>query len=79
MSHPPKYIVKKADGTPLPEDEPYFVLRAQDQFGVFALRMYTDVIRMSGYFNKRDVTELLEHLQEHIVEFEAWPVKKWPD
>ena len=48
-NHPPKYKVTHADGSPLPEGEPYFVLRAQDQATYNTLLFYRGTLLANGY------------------------------
>ncbi len=69
-----KYQVLKANGDRLPEGEPFMVFRAQDKYAQWALREYRFQLMSHGYSK-----EALEHMDEHIREFQAWPHQKEPD
>lgn len=77
MAHPPKYLfpggITKADGTPLPPDEPVFLLRAQDELARRALEFYWEQLRAE------DLWDAADSVYDHLGEFERWPVKKLPD
>ncbi len=72
--HTPKYRVTLWDGTPLPEGEPYFVLRGQDVFAADVVQEYWLCLRNAGYSK-----EALAKVEEHMDEMRAWPTKKRPD
>ncbi len=72
--HVNKFQVAKSNGDELPAREPYFVLRGQDSLAPVALRAYLTALTQSGIEG-----EPIDHMQEHILEFMAWPVKKLPD
>ncbi len=56
------------------EDEPVFVLRAQDELAPALLRLWSELALMHGLPIEKadDVLELAD-------EMEHWPVRKWPD
>lgn len=61
-------------GTPLPEDEPIFVLRAQDKFAPRALHSYAMGLTQEGH------NQQAQAAVEHLAEFDAWSGnKKVPD
>ncbi len=69
-----KVSVLKEDGTFIPEDEPVFVLRAQDILAPIAVRFYADLVEgATGNWKKT----------EEIIEFADsmtnWPTRKLPD
>jgi len=72
----PKYIlsIAKLDGTPLPNDEPLFILRGQDKLAGETVRFYAGLCLIHG----RDRQEILPIL-EHANALEEWPIKKLPD
>ncbi len=67
-------LVKTSNGEMIPEGEPYLALRGQDQLAPVALRAYLTAMTQSGFEG-----EAIDHMQEHILEFMAWPIKKLPD
>lgn len=69
-----KYIVTRRDGTPIPEGEPVFVLRAQDKLARDTITHYMELV---GRYQCDP--ELLPNLRAHLEAVDAWPVKKWPD
>lgn len=58
----------------IPEDEPVFLLRAQDKHAAEALRWYADDVEVHGGDAK-----LVEAVRRHADLMDAWPVKKAPD
>lgn len=40
-----KVVVEKEDGTKIPDDEPVFVLRAQDILAPIAVRFYAELVQ----------------------------------
>ncbi len=68
-----KYIVTRRDGTPIPDDEPVFVIRAQDKLSHEAIAAY---IELACRYER---TDLVPSLREHLAAVDEWPVKKWPD
>ena len=71
-----RYIVTRADGRPVPEDEPCFVIRAQD---AFALRAVQEYINLTLDVVSEDVTgELLAH-RERIRKWQQDNPVKIPD
>lgn len=69
-----KYIVTRRDGTPIPEEEPVFVIRAQDKLAHEAITFYMELVGRYGCD-----PELIPNLAAHLKEVDAWPTKKWPD
>lgn len=69
-----KVIVKKRDGTTIPEDEPVFVLRAQDILAPVAVRMYAFLVQMAtgNSGQAREIEEFADSMM-------AWPNRKLPD
>lgn len=58
----------------IPDDEPVFLLRAQDQLASQHLRDYADHAEMRGAS-----PELVKMVRDHADKFDAWPTKKLPD
>jgi len=58
----------------IPEDEPVFLLRAQDVAAPFAVRSWAQRVDQLGGDRK-----LVNAALEFANEMEAWPVKKIPD
>jgi hypothetical protein len=63
-------LEKKPDA---PEDEPCFVLRAQDELAADAVRAYADSVEDEIGKDQADV------IRKRADEMEAWPTKKLPD
>lgn len=61
-----KYIVSRTDGTPIPEDEPCFVVRAKDVFAVAVLRYYRDLTEDAA------PQELTDDMDRHIDLMNEW-------
>ena len=57
-----------------PENEPIFLLRAQDEFASAAVCFYAETLRKAGY-DPAVVTEILDFASM----MEEWPTKKRPD
>lgn len=57
----------------IPEDEPVFLLRGQDQLAVHALEFYEFLASQAG---AEDVAKLC---RQHVELMRNWPVKKVPD
>ena len=71
MAKDTKYNIVDVEG--IPEDEPIFVLRAQDVFAVATIRFYQELRDSSG-----DIGGV--HDLDHTVgEFMSWKPKKIPD
>lgn len=77
MNHGPKYIITitKADGTPIPHNEPLFILRAQDKLAVRTVQYYAKLLAQQVGENNEE----LKHILGHAAEMDAWPIKKLPD
>jgi hypothetical protein len=56
-----KYQVARTDGTPIPADEPVFVVRAQDRFATDVLRHYRKMVL--GVVDDGMIAELDRHLR----------------
>jgi len=66
-------IVKRSDGTPIPEDEPIFIFRAKDRKALAALVGYSLVLdhpdqRASVQKSINDFREFLERNPESVKE-----------
>ncbi len=68
-----KYGKIRTEKGSIPEDEPIFLLRAQDIFAGFIVRMYSELRRSAGDEKAAEQCEGLARVME------AWPVKKKPD
>ena len=87
MNHQPKYRVTKANGDPLPEGEPFFVLRGQDALAPSVLAFYIHKLEEAGTRLPQDerpaeawrLLARADSAREHLTEFEEWPNKKLPD
>ena len=58
---------------PLPEGEPFFVLRGQDALAPSVLAFYIHKLEEAGLYVRAEDT------LPHLTEFEEWPNKKLPD
>ena len=76
MDHKPKYLVIRADGTPLPEGMPFFVLLGQDICADDAMRGYWYACIARGFKN---TSPFMTRLGQHIKEMHDWRPKKRPD
>ncbi len=56
------------------DDEPIFVLRAQDKFAPIIIRLWADLVQQYGISEER-YNEALEVIEE----MESWPTRKYPD
>lgn len=56
----------------VPQDEPVFILRAQDAHAIYVIEEYK---RLAASHN----TEMAHSLQLTLDRFRAWPVRKLPD
>lgn len=74
----PKYIVMRSDGKPIPEDEPVFVIRAQDMLAVPAIRAYATMAEDACI-----PWSFIDDINQHLHRVKEWQnnnVKvKWPD
>lgn len=60
----------------IPEDEPVFLLRAQDEFAPIAVKMWAELVLASGN------SDLAEKAFDHANEMELWQIEvgcKRPD
>jgi hypothetical protein len=62
----PKYRVVRTDGTPIPEGEPVFVIRAQDAFALTTLRHYITATNGVVSF------QMSQALEEHFIRILKW-------
>lgn len=62
-----KYIVTRSDGTPIPEDEPCFIIRAQDQQALDTIRHYRREASRQG-----QPPAFLGQVDDHIDRIKAW-------
>ena len=73
MGYDKKYGKIITENGSIPQDEPVFLLRAQDVFSAFVVRMYAALRRSAG---DTDVANEIENTARVMT---AWPVKKKPD
>jgi len=57
----------------IPEDEPVFLLRAQDKLAWHVVKIYAFCAELLGQH------ELADLVREHARRMKEWPVKKVPD
>lgn len=57
----------------IPDDEPVFLLRAQDQLACFAVKYYAEMCKHN------QAPEIAAKAMAHAERMAAWPVKKIPD
>lgn len=62
-----KYIVSRTDGTPVPIDEPYFVVRATDIFAAAMIRYYMDLTTKMNL-----PYEMTKELMAHLNRLSDW-------
>ena len=58
----------------LPDDEPVFLLRAQDKFAADTVRYWANLVETYG--RGREIAFIA---REHAAKMDAWPKKKVPD
>ncbi len=70
----PKYqvVILKADGTPIPTDEPVMIFRGRDPLAVPTIRTYRQLA--VGIMDARE----LEQIRARVAEFEAYDDKRLP-
>lgn len=73
MAFNPKYGQVKVEKKSIPDDEPVFLLRAQDSLASQAVRHYAELRRRHGD------EEGAAHCEAVARMMEAWPDKKMPD
>lgn len=56
------------------DDEPIFVLRAQDKFAPALVRLWVEMARATGCDDAR-----LQEALDHADLMDAWPIRKYPD
>jgi len=74
MNDPNKYGRITTSEKEIPENEPVFLLRAQDMFASGAVQFYADTLEDLGY-----APEVVKEIRDFADVMEAWPVKKRPD
>jgi hypothetical protein len=57
----------------IPDDEPVFLLRAQDRLAWHVVKIYAWTAELAGR------PEIADLCREHANKMKAWPVKKTPD
>lgn len=57
----------------IPENEPVFILRAQDKLAPTAVRLYATLRGAMGN------AEAAKNIMDFAELMDAWPKKKWPD
>jgi hypothetical protein len=71
-----KYRVERADGKPIPPDEPCFVIRAQDRFAVQAVDAYIKLVE--GHVSDQMIADLQWHAAD-IIRWQLDHPPKVPD
>ena len=73
-----KYRIAKIDGTPIPPNEPCFIVRGQDELSALIVGIYIHLYKeQTPESSAKDATiAQLATLQERM---KAWPVKKHAD
>jgi len=61
-----KYTVYRTDGTPIPADEPCFVVRAKDVFALSVLTYYRDLTWGTA------PGTLTDNMNQHILAMREW-------
>ena len=74
-----KYVVTRVDGKPIPEDEPIFVIRGQDQLAGEMVRHYIKRYQLCADATEETIDEVANQLHELMLRMDAWPKKKWAD
>jgi hypothetical protein len=75
---PVKYRVERTDGTPIPADEPVFVIRAQDAYALDAVAAYRRLV--DGVVGADMILDLDRHAAAIMVWRQAHPDRiKVPD
>jgi hypothetical protein len=69
----PQYRLIGTDEDPIPPDEPVFLIRAQDELAVTAVRIYAVLARQRGLLKVADSAREIAELME------VWPTRKRPD
>ena len=67
-------IIEKADGTRIPDNEPVFILRAQDALAPIAVRFYADLVQ--GATDNRHVATEIRDVAALMA---SWQPRKLPD
>ena len=74
MTNSTKYGRITSSEKEIPEDEPVFLLRAQDEFAADVVRYYASrvAVKATGH-------PIVNEIREFASLMDAWPVKKRPD
>lgn len=64
----------------IPEEEPVFLLRGQDQFAPATLRKYCDLLEEEAHLhNNEALMQMAQELREHVRQMLLWKYSKVPD
>jgi hypothetical protein len=64
----------------IPENEPVFLLRAQDKFAARTLKKYCDLLEAEAKeFNNESLLNMVKELREHARQMLLWKYSKTPD
>ncbi|HTO14287.1 MAG TPA: hypothetical protein VLZ83_00850 [Edaphocola sp.] len=64
----------------IPENEPVFLLRAQDKFASLTLKKYCDLLEAEAKeFNNESLLNMVKELREHARQMLLWKYSKIPD
>ncbi len=64
----------------IPENEPVFLLRAQDKFASRTLKKYCDLLEAEAKeFNNESLLNMVKELREHARQMLLWKYSKTPD
>jgi hypothetical protein len=61
-----KYQVRRSDGTPIPDDEPCFVIRGKDVFAVAVMNFYYSLAHGTAD------PQLMHDLDQHLFALREW-------
>ena len=75
MGYDLKYGKVTLENKQIPDDEPVFVLRAQDKLAVVALVAYLEAAHVQSNMNAGALDSLFQTLSN----FRNWPNRKLPD
>lgn len=68
------YNLIGTEDDPIPENEPVFILRAQDQHSLLTVLFYALIVETLGHDPK-----LAAEVRAHADLFRTWPIRKRPD
>lgn len=64
----------------IPENEPVFLLRAQDKFASLTLKKYCEFLEEEArVMNNSELADMAKELREHAREMMLWKYSKTPD